>query len=157
LNASGLEETKKRIAAVNADATVRVAVCDVTSESSVVALIAGCVSQFGRLDYAANVAGMVLLGVQTADMSTEFFEKHYQVNLRGLFFCEREELRAMLKQEPLVTKDSKYPARGAIVNVSSMSGLVASPEIPAYAASKFGVVGLTKSVSVSQSLEMAFG
>ncbi|KAF2802339.1 oxidoreductase [Mytilinidion resinicola] len=145
LNAAGLEETKKKIEAINPDAKVRIAVCNVTDEAAVQSMVDGTVEQFGRLDYAANVAGMILLGVQTADMSTDFFEKHYQVNLRGLFFCERAELQAMLKQEPITSKDSKYPARGAIVNVSSMSGLVASPDIPAYAASKFGVIGLTKS------------
>jgi len=145
LNEAGLEETKRLIEAENPDADVRIAVCNVTDEASVQSMVDGTVAQFGRVDYCANVAGMILLGVQTADMSTDFFEKHYQVNLRGLFFCERAELQAMLKQEPITTKDSKYPARGAIVNVSSMSGLVAAPAIPAYAASKWGVIGLTKS------------
>ena len=83
------------------DVIVRSQICDVTDEISVQNMVDGTVEQFGRLDYCCNVAGMVLLGVTTADMTTEFFEKHYQVNFRGLFFCQRAELQVMLKQEPL--------------------------------------------------------
>jgi len=50
----------------------------------------------------------------------------------------------MLKQEPLASKGSKYKARGSIVNVASMAGLVGKGDIPIYTASKHGVVGLSK-------------
>lgn len=144
LNSSGLEETKRMIESQCKEVTVRTAVCDISDEGSVQKMVDGTVEQFGRLDYCANVAGMILLGVQTAEMSTNFFDKHYQVNLRGLFFCERAELQVMLKQEALPSKDTKHPSRGSIVNVSSMAGLVGTKEIPAYTASKHGVVGLSK-------------
>ncbi|KAI9743077.1 MAG: hypothetical protein M1818_003372 [Claussenomyces sp. TS43310] len=144
LNQAGLDETKKVINENYAGATVRTTVCDISNEDSVQKLIDGTVEQFGRLDYCGNVAGIILLGAQTAEMATSFFDKHYEVNLRGLFFCERAELQVMMKQEPLTSKDTKYPARGSIVNVSSMAGLVGKGEMPAYSSSKHGVIGLSK-------------
>ena len=104
LNPSGLEETKTIIESCHKDVTIRTAICDVTSEDAVQSLVHHTVKHFGRLDYCANVAGIVLLGPTTAEMSTAFFDKHYQVNLRGLFFCVRAEIQAMLKQEPLLSK-----------------------------------------------------
>lgn len=110
LNATGLDETKRIIESKYEGIVVRTTVFNVTDESSVQAMVDGTIEQFGRLDYCANVAGMVLLGTQTADMSTSFFEKHYQVNLKGLFFCERAELQVMLKQEPLTSKLMSSPS-----------------------------------------------
>jgi len=143
-NLDGLYETQRLIESHSKDATVRIAQCDLTDEASVQRVVDGTVEQFGRLDYCANVAGIILLGKQTSEMTTSFFDIHYQVNLRGLFFCERAELQVMLKQEPLLSRNSKRPSRGSIVNVSSMAGLVGTKEIPAYAASKHGVNGLSK-------------
>lgn len=83
---------------------VRTTICDNTNEQSVQAFIDGTIEQFGRLDYAANVAGITVLGPGTADITTEFWDRDHHVNLRGLFFCERAELRAMLRQETLVSR-----------------------------------------------------
>ena len=104
LNLTGLEETESIIQSTCQGVTVRSQVCDVTNETSVQKMVESTVEQFGRVDYCCNVAGMVLLGVNTANMTTDFFEKHYRVNLRGLFFCQRAELQLMLKQEPLKSK-----------------------------------------------------
>jgi len=59
------------------------------------------------------------------ETKTDDFDLQYEVLLRGVFFCERAELRAMLKQERLASKDSAYPMRGHIVNVASLAGLKA--------------------------------
>ncbi|KAL6231989.1 hypothetical protein BDW75DRAFT_243417 [Aspergillus navahoensis] len=115
-------------------------------EAAVQAMVDGTVQQFGRIDYCANVAGITVLGPPTDRISTEFYDRDHNINLRGLFFCERAELQAMLKQGPLPHKNgnSHSPARGSIVNVASMAGLVGKGAIPVYTASKHGVVGLSK-------------
>lgn len=165
MNAAGLNETKQRIEEQYKDVAVHIAICDISNEDSVEELINGTVKKYGRLDYCANVAGITVLGVRTHEMETKFFEKNYEVNLKGLFFCERAQLRTMLKQEPLksrldnsphqyyqepyLRRDSKLPSRGSIVNVSSMAGLVGTKELPAYAATKHGVNGISKAVLIS--------
>lgn len=146
ISEKGLAETKGLIESITNDASIKSYVCDVSDESAVQKMVDDIVENFGRLDYCANVAGIILLGVQTAKMETSFFDKHHNINLRGLFFCERAQLQQMLKQEPLPTKDSKRAFRGSIVNVSSMAGLTGNGAIPAYTASKHGVIGLSKAV-----------
>jgi NAD(P)-dependent dehydrogenase (short-subunit alcohol dehydrogenase family) len=145
INMDQLTKTSGMIKSLDMGTEVKCEVYDISDERSVQEAIEGIVSHFGRLDYCANIAGIVLLGVQTADMTSDFFDKHQNVNLRGVFFCERAQLQAMMRQEPLQSRDSKYASKGSIVNVSSMSGLVGSAQIPAYAVSKYGVVGLSKS------------
>ncbi|MCJ1304217.1 hypothetical protein MMC08_007029 [Hypocenomyce scalaris] len=144
LNPTSVEETKKMIETESKGVSVLAVVCDVANEESVQSMVDKTVEEFGRIDYCANVAGMTILGPGTAEMTTKFFQKHIDVNLLGIFLCERAELQVMLKQEPLSSKHSKYPVRGSIANVSSMAGLVGTPEIPSYTAAKHGVVGITK-------------
>lgn len=112
--------------------------CDVADETSVQNLIGEIVSRFGRLDAAFNNAGIEGALGPTADCTTENFDRIIAVNLRGTFFCLREELRQMTKQE----------RGGAIVNCSSIAGLIGFAGIPAYTASKHGVVGLTKNAAL---------
>ena len=92
---------------------MRSAICDVSDEISVQKMVDGTVEQFGRLDYCANIAGMIVLGPHTAEITTSFFDRDQGINLRGLFFCERAELQVMLKQEPT---SSRY---GLIYSFSS--------------------------------------
>ena len=84
--------------------SVLAVVCDVANEESVQSMVDKTVEEFGRIDYCANVAGMTILGPGTAEMTTKFFQKHIDVNLLGIFLCERAELQVMLKQEPLSSK-----------------------------------------------------
>jgi len=144
LNLGGLEEVKSAIEHEHQGVSVLAVETNVRDEASVDNMVAKAVEKFGRIDYCCNVAGITLAG-STAEASTADFELQYEVNLRGVFFCERAELRAMLKQERLASKDSKYPMRGTIANVASLAGLKAYPDLPAYAAFKHGVVGMTKS------------
>ncbi|KAE8331449.1 hypothetical protein BDV39DRAFT_201100 [Aspergillus sergii] len=140
INSTALEHTQQLINSVAPAAQVLVRACDVSKEEEVEAMVDETVTRFGRIDYCANVAGISLLGPPTDQIATALFDRDQNINLRGLFFCERAELRAMLKQEP----DSRYTARGSIVNVSSMAGLVGLGDLPVYSASKHGVVGLSK-------------
>lgn len=144
MNFEGLDETVRSIAEANADTQVLTVDVNLRDEESVQRLLERAMEKWGRVDYCCNVAGIVLGGA-TAETSTKDWELQYEVNLRGLFFCERAEIVAMLKQSPLACKDSKYEMKGSIVNVGSLAGLLGFPDLPAYAATKHGVVGLTKS------------
>jgi NAD(P)-dependent dehydrogenase (short-subunit alcohol dehydrogenase family) len=110
--------------------------CDVSDEADVAAMIAQIVSTFGRLDAAFNNAGVMTPAVETADVSGEEYERVTSINLRGVWNCMKYELRQMREQES-----------GAIVNNSSIGGLFGAPSRAIYAATKFGVIGLTKSAA----------
>jgi len=118
--------------------TCRFIRCDVSDEASVHDLIAEIVARFGRLDAAFNNAGIEGEVGVIGDCTTSNFDRIISVNLRGLFLCLREELQQMAKQE----------SGGAIVNCASIAGLVGYGGIPAYVASKHGVVGLTRNAAL---------
>ena len=112
---------------------------DVSQQAPVEALVAATVDTYGRLDYAFNNAGIAVEGpTPLADSSIEVFDRMLGVNLRGVFLCMKYELQRMLAQ-----------GGGAIVNTASTMALVAHPDGPAYAASKHGIVGLTKSAALA--------
>lgn len=111
---------------------------DVTSSASVQAMVAAAVAQFGRLDAAFNNAGVELEGVATADADEDLFDRTIAVNLRGVFLCMKHQIRQLLAQGD----------GGAIVNTASVAGLVGAATMPAYTASKHGVVGLTKAAAL---------
>jgi NAD(P)-dependent dehydrogenase (short-subunit alcohol dehydrogenase family) len=111
--------------------------CDVTDESKVAAMIDQTVATFGRLDMAFNNAGIQAPPSDAADETAENFDLVNAVNLRGVWAAQKHELRQMRTQ-----------GSGAIVNCSSLGGLVGLPERAAYHASKHGVIGLTKSAAV---------
>ena len=112
--------------------------CDVSDELSVSNMIGELTSRYGRLDAAFNNAGIEGSQSHTADCTIENFDRVISVNLRGVWLCMREEIRQMLKQDE----------GGSIVNTSSVAGLIGFPNIPAYAASKHGVIGLTKTAAL---------
>ncbi|MQY08948.1 Levodione reductase [Actinomadura sp. RB68] len=95
------------------------------------------VAAFGRLDMAYNNAGVQAPPSDAADETAADFDRVNAVNLRGIWACQKHELRQMRTQ-----------GSGAIVNCSSLGGLVGLPERAAYHASKHGVIGLTRSAAV---------
>ena len=111
--------------------------CDVADERQVAAMVGQTVSQFGQLDAAFNNAGVQSPAVETADSTGEEFDRVDAINLRGVWSCMKYELRQMRKQRS-----------GAIVNNSSLGGLVGLPGRAIYHASKHGVLGLTKSAAL---------
>lgn len=111
--------------------------CDVTDGRQVQALVSQTVERFGALHFAHNNAGMLGDVGPTADCTEDNFSRVLQLNLTGIFLCMKYEVPALLRA-----------GGGAIVNTSSGSGLVGTPGLPAYAASKHGVVGLTKSAAL---------
>jgi NAD(P)-dependent dehydrogenase (short-subunit alcohol dehydrogenase family) len=116
---------------------LRAIACDVTVESQVASLLAQTVETFGRLDMAFNNAGIQVPPSDAADETAENFDQVNDVNLRGVWACMKHELRQMRQQ-----------GSGAIVNCSSLGGLVGLPSRAAYHASKHGVIGLTKSAAL---------
>lgn len=112
--------------------------CDVSDEASVESLFAQIRYGFGRLDAAFNNAGVLGELGPTADCSAANFDRVLGTNLRGAFLCLREELRIMAGQE----------GGGAIVNCSSVAGLVGLAGAPAYVASKHALAGLTKTAAL---------
>jgi NAD(P)-dependent dehydrogenase (short-subunit alcohol dehydrogenase family) len=106
---------------------------DVTDEAAVDALVARVVDRHGRLDLAANVAGIPGSYAELTDSTTEVWRRTMAVNLDGVYFCLRAELRA---------------GATAIVNVASSAGRMGVPGLAAYSASKHGVIGLTKSAAL---------
>lgn len=112
-------------------------VCDVSDEEQVVAMVQQTVSTFGRLDAAFNNAGIQVPPCDAADEPVANFDKVNAVNLRGVWACMKHELKQMREQ-----------GGGAIVNCSSLGGLVGLPSRAAYHASKHGVIGLTRSAAL---------
>jgi NAD(P)-dependent dehydrogenase (short-subunit alcohol dehydrogenase family) len=132
---AGAEATAKLIAEAGGEA-IAVAV-DVTDADQTQAMVVRVVEAFGRLDCAHNNAGITGATAPLDKYAVSEWDKVVAVNLTGVFLCLRAEVPAM-----------KSGGGGAVVNTASFSGLVAVPRIPAYVASKHGVVGLTKAAAV---------
>ena len=111
--------------------------CDVADEAQAAAMVERAVATFGRLDMAFNNAGVQVPPSDAADEPAESFDRVNAINLRGVWASMKHELRQMREQ-----------GSGAIVNCSSLGGLVGLPSRAAYHASKHGVIGLTKSAAL---------
>ena len=111
--------------------------CNVASESEVVAMLDKTVATYGRLDAAFNNAGIMVDAVEMADVPSEIYDRVMDVNLRGVWYCMKHELIQMRKQ-----------GSGAIVNNSSIGGLIGNPGRGTYHAAKHGVLGLTKCAAI---------
>ena len=112
---------------------------DVSSSASVDAWITDTVQHFGRLDGAANVAGVERSPGTTAfskisEITDDQWDFVNKVNLSGVFYCMRAQLRVM-------------GFGGSIVNVSSMAGVVGHAGMAAYSSSKHGVIGLSRTAA----------
>jgi NAD(P)-dependent dehydrogenase (short-subunit alcohol dehydrogenase family) len=111
--------------------------CDVTRSEDVQAALQTAVDAFGRLDVAFNNAGVEQAPKPALETTEDEWDRILAINLRGVFLCLKHEIPLMLKQ-----------GGGAIVNTSSGAGVKGFGAGVAYAASKFGVVGLTKSAAL---------
>jgi NAD(P)-dependent dehydrogenase (short-subunit alcohol dehydrogenase family) len=111
--------------------------CDVSNEDQAAAMVERAAATFGRLDMAFNNAGIQAPPTDAADEPAVNFDRVNAINLRGVWTCMKHELRQMRAQ-----------GSGAIVNCSSLGGLVGLPGRAAYHASKHGVIGLTRSAAL---------
>lgn len=110
---------------------------DVGVESEVEGLVAQIVRRFGRLDGAFNNAGVEQCATPLHELTSAQWERAVRIDLTGVFFCLKQEIRAMLMS-----------GGGAIVNTASALGAVAIPNASEYVASKHGVIGLTRAAAV---------
>ncbi|KAA0988781.1 SDR family oxidoreductase [Dyadobacter aurulentus] len=109
---------------------------DVSLEADVLAAFQACIDSFGTVDVLLNNAG---LGVLTTDLATtdlDTYEQMVNVNMRGVFLCNREALKVMNPKK-----------EGHIVTVISMAGQRTNPNAPIYCASKFGARGLSSGLA----------
>jgi NAD(P)-dependent dehydrogenase (short-subunit alcohol dehydrogenase family) len=111
--------------------------CDVSDDAQVKAMVDKTVATFGRLDAAYNNAGIQNELADAADQTREDFVRVIGVNLRGEWSCMKYELQQMRKQ-----------GSGAIVNCSSIGGILGGAQRGTYHAAKHGVIGLTKSAAL---------
>ncbi len=135
VNVQGGEETVELVRQAGGEAFFIQA--DVSNKEQTVAMVGKVVERWGRLDCALNNAGIDGSMGATADCTEENWQNIIAVNLTGVFLCMKYEIQQMLKQ-----------GGGAIVNIASVAGLVGYPGLPAYVASKHGVVGLTKNAAI---------
>jgi NAD(P)-dependent dehydrogenase (short-subunit alcohol dehydrogenase family) len=110
---------------------------DVRDEADVRALVEQTVTRFGRLDAAVNNAGTEGATGPITEQSGENYAAIFDTNVRGVLFSLKHQMRAMLAQ-----------GSGAIVNLSSVAGLIGFPGASVYVASKHAVEGLTKSAAL---------
>jgi NADP-dependent 3-hydroxy acid dehydrogenase YdfG len=109
---------------------------DVSVEAEVRAGFAACIDTFGTVDVLLNNAGLGLLSTDLAETNLDTFEQMMNVNVRGVFLCNREALKIM-----------KPKQAGHIITVISMAGQRTNPNAPIYCASKFGARGLNSGLA----------
>ncbi|ERM81147.1 hypothetical protein P872_20430 [Rhodonellum psychrophilum GCM71 = DSM 17998] len=111
--------------------------CDVSKEEEVKNMVEKTFAHFGGLDFAFNNAGIEGHKGITHECTDENWDQTLAINLKGTWLCMKYEIPLMLKA-----------GKGAVVNNSSVAGLVGFPGIPAYVASKHGMIGLSKNAAL---------
>ncbi len=134
---SEVERVAAEVRAEHGEGAASHSACDVADPASVRQAFAAAAEFFGRApDILVNNAG-VAESSKFAETTDEFWQRHLAINLSGTFHCMREALPAMVAR-----------GWGRVVNVASIAGKTGAPYIAAYAASKHGVLGLTRSVAL---------
>jgi NAD(P)-dependent dehydrogenase (short-subunit alcohol dehydrogenase family) len=133
------EEGLKGTAALldNTKRNFRSVVADVANHKEVKRLVSLSKIEFGRLDVAVNNAGIGGPMAPTAEYSDEDWSRVLNINLKGQWFCMKEQIPVMLES-----------GGGAIVNITSILGNVGFANAPAYVAAKHGLTGLTKAAAL---------
>lgn len=142
INASSLETTSAQLRKSHKDLEILPLEMDVANEGSVRSAFRKTVDRFERLDVTVNNAGIGGAPTPTHETELSKWDKVIDVNVKGVWLCQREAIRYMLKQQALDA--GPRGSRGVIVNVASMLGTVASsPGTPAcaYTSSKHAVMG----------------
>lgn len=135
----GGQETVKIIQAAGGEAAFFKT--DVSKPDGCQALVQQTIQTFGRLDFACNNAGISGEQRLIADYSIDGWQKVIAIDLNGVFYCMKFEIPEILK------------TGGAIVNMTSILGMVGSSNSSAYVAAKHGVIGLTKSAAIEYSAQ----
>lgn len=117
--------------------------CDVSIEADLEAMVGQAVETFGRLDGAVNCAGGVNPRQETTEADWSTWRKHVDIHLFGTVFAMKHEIRAIRKTS----------GRGSIVNMSSRTGRNGTREMGPYVASKFAILGVTKTAALEYAAE----
>ena len=128
INLEGVEKTVERIVEAGGRATAKQV--DTRDSAAVERLVDEAVAEHGRIDYMFNNAGIAVQGPMQ-DIPFEHWDEIVDINLKGVIYGTSAAYKHMLKQKS-----------GHIVNTASLAGLVPSPLLSPYSATKFGVVGL---------------
>src|SRR5690625_1056308 len=137
LNQEGLEETKNRILEEVPEADILLVTADVSKEENVKNYVEQTVQQYGRIDGFFNNAGIEGKQNLTENYGSEEFDKVVSINLNGVFYGMKYVLAVMKKQ-----------GSGSVVNTASVGGIRGVGNQSGYAASKHGVVGLTRNSGI---------
>ena len=130
------QDLKAAIADLPAAAQALAIPADVTDEDAVAGYVRAAVDTFGTIDVFYNNAGVEGEVKPITDYSLEAFRRVIDVNVTGVFLGLKHVLPVMLKQD-----------KGSIINTASIAGLIGSPQLAVYSASKHAVIGLTKSAA----------
>jgi len=121
---------------------------DVTKEADVERAVNEAVQEFGRIDYAANFAGILGPRDPTWETKLDEWQRIIDINTTGVWLCNKHELAQMMKQDSLEVEDGRPPQRGSIVNCASVASIQSGAGSMAYTASKHAVAGLTKGAAL---------
>ncbi|MBD8034337.1 MULTISPECIES: glucose 1-dehydrogenase [Solibacillus] len=137
INQAGLDDTKKKVQEVASNAETLLVTANVATESEVENFVNQTVERFGKIDAFLNNAGVEGKQDLTEDYGVDEFQKVVSINLNGVFYGMKYVLKVM--------KEQGY---GSIVNTASVGGIRGVGNQSGYAASKHGVVGLTRNSAV---------
>ncbi len=144
------EETKENKDGNN-NSKIALVVGDISQEQTCKSLIEEAIKRFGRFDVLVNNAGISGASKKISELTVSDWEKVIDINLKGAFVCTREALKHML-QDPSgnshVYSDIKNNKNYSIINISSVHESIPQPESTPYAASKGGMMMLTKTVAL---------
>ncbi|KAJ5088805.1 hypothetical protein N7456_012421 [Penicillium angulare] len=143
LKQEGLEETQRLLKESYSEIDTLLLQVDVADEAAVQDSVKCTVDEFKRIDIGLNCAGIAGPHIATHEMPLNKWQDMIQINLTGVFLCQKHLIAQMLQQENLGVREG----RGTIINASSVFGIVPSPAylgITPYVASKHAVMGLTK-------------
>jgi len=134
VNEAGVRALAEELRDQGCDALATAA--DIASEDDVRSLMKAVIDAYGRLDCAFNNAGIGHPPLSLLDVDAALFNRFLSINLSGTLWCMQQEIRIMVEQ-----------GGGSIVNTASLAGLAATPMMIPYTASKFGLIGITKSAA----------
>ena len=135
INEEGLEETMEKIKLSGGNASAQR--CDVSDQTQVQQLFQKTVANYGEVHAVINNAGIGGHAGFFHEYDDKVYDRIIAVNQTGLWYCMKEALSIMMKQQ----------TGGSIVNVSSLAGIGAAPMMSAYSASKHAVIGMTKTAA----------
>jgi NAD(P)-dependent dehydrogenase (short-subunit alcohol dehydrogenase family) len=122
---------------------------DVTKEEQIAKAVADAVVEFGRIDYAANFAGIVGPLDKVVETDVEAWRRVIEVNTIGVWLSIKHELKQMLNQTPHPEVEAhRIPQQGSIINAASVNSILGGAGTTGYTASKHAVLGMTKAAAL---------